>query len=147
MNTLNQQELASRLNLTDRNIRLLEERGVIVGLANGEYDFAINRERYRLFRDRDVHTVVDRMEDAALNVDDLLTAMEAEPDIETRRTILRERGAVVGQFMGWMKLANAMRPEHERDLLEVVANTIAGQTVGRVLYLCKWQLADPDEGT
>ena len=147
MVALNQHDLARRLNLTDRNIRLLEERGVIVRLASGEYDLAINHERYRLFRDRDLHTVADRIEDAARDVDGMLAVMEAEPDIEARRTIMRERGAVVGQFMGWMRLANAMRPQVERDLLEVVTNTISGQAVGRVLYLCQWQLADADETT
>ena len=147
MDALNQQDLAHRLNLTDRNVRLLEERGIIVRLASGEYDLAINRERYRLFRDRDLHTVADRIEDAARDVDGMLAVMEAEPDIEARRTIMRERGAVVGQFMGWMSLANAMRPQVERDLLEVVTNTISGQAVGRVLYLCQWQLAEADETT
>lgn len=147
MDVLNQQDLARRLNVTDRNIRLLEDRGVIVRLPSGEYDLSKNLERYRLFRDRDLYTVADRIEDAAKCVDDLLAAMEAELDVDARRTILRARGAVVGQFVDWMALANAMRPEAERGLLEIVTDTISGQTVGMVLHLCQWQLADANETT
>ena len=147
MDALNQQNLARRLNVTDRNIRLLEDRGVIVRLPSDEYDLSRNLERYRLFREGDLLAVADRIEDAMRDVVDLLATMEAEPDVEVRRTIIHAHGAIVGQFIDWMSLANAMRPEAERGLLEIVTNTISAQTVGRVLHLCKWRLADPDETT
>jgi hypothetical protein len=141
MAALNQQDLARRLDVTDRNIRLLEDRGVIVRLPSREYDLSENLERYRLFRDRDLNAVADRIEDTAQEVDDLVIALEAEPDIEVRRTIMHERGGAVGRFMGWMKLANAMRPEAERDLLEVVTNTISAKPLAGS-FICasgNWQ--------
>ena len=51
---VNQQELANRLSMTDRNVRLLVDRGVLISSPNGGYDMVANRERYRIFHEHNL---------------------------------------------------------------------------------------------
>jgi hypothetical protein len=147
MDALNQHNLALRLNLTDRNDRLLEERGVILRLPSGEYNLPDNLERYRLFRDRDLQTVADRIEDAAKTVSDILASMEAEPNVKSRRKIMRERGVIIGRFTGWLDLSVAMQPEPLRALLKRLADSISATALNTALDLCFWQLATDNRGS
>jgi hypothetical protein len=51
---LSQTDLAKELAISDRRVRQLEERGVVIRHPEGGYDIHRNRRRYRLFIDRDL---------------------------------------------------------------------------------------------
>jgi hypothetical protein len=142
MNTeLSQIDLATELGISDRRIRQLEEKGVVVRNTRGNYDVDRNRRRYRLFIDRDMERVANEVEEAAERAADVLDQMRAEPDLSTRRLLVQRLGSTVGELDSAMKLANALAPDSSRALLDSYTNMVVGRLTSELFDLCNWQIA------
>ncbi len=141
MNELvNQRTLADALNLTTRRVQQLEDRGVIIPQPDGDYDLERNRDRYWLFRDHQMDRVLSELEQAAERADQLISRIRKEPDIRNRRRLAKEHGADIGRLHDAMRLANAMSPEHARQLLGDFTTMVFGRAVSELFELCRWQL-------
>jgi phage terminase Nu1 subunit (DNA packaging protein) len=75
----NQSELADALEISDRRVRQLEDRGVVVRHSDGNYDVDRNRRRYRSFIDRNIDEVTAGVEKAAKGADDALIKCGPNP--------------------------------------------------------------------
>ena len=136
-----QSKLANELGLTDRRVRQLEDQGVIVRNCDGRYDVGLNHSRYRLFIDRDIDRVATAVEEAAKRSDDALDQIRTEPSLKKRRVLAQKLGSAIGQLELEMKLANALAPEHHRQLSDSLTCMIVGRAVDELLELCNWQIA------
>ncbi len=120
MNTGDQPELARHLGVSDRRVRQLEVEQIITRL-DGEpalYDLDVNIRRYRLYADHDIDVICREIEQAAQRVEDLFKLLRAEDDVQKRREIVSSKGGAIGQMDAAMSLANALAPQHSRDLLK-----------------------------
>jgi hypothetical protein len=138
---LSQTDLAKELAISDRRVRQLEERGVVIRHPEGGYDIHRNRRRYRLFIDRDLEGAANGVEEAAKRADDALDQIRAEPDLEGRRLLAQGLGSAIGELDGAMRLANALAPESARAMLESYTRMVVGRTASEFLELCNWRVA------
>ena len=144
MTTVDQQELARHLGVSDRRVRQLEAEHIVSRL-DGEpvtYDLDASVRRYRLYVAHDIDTVCRELERAAESVDGMLMRMRAENDVQERRRIAEEDGGSIGKLQAALDLANTLMPEHARDMARTVEKLIVGGAIGEFLALCNWRLAE-----
>jgi hypothetical protein len=137
----NQSELADALRISDRRVRQLEDRGVVVRHSDGNYDVDRNRRRYRLFIDRNIDEVTAGVEKAAKGADDALDELRAEPNLEQRRLLSKRLGPAIGELDCAMRLANALAGESARPMLESYTRMVVGRAASEFLELCNLQIA------
>jgi hypothetical protein len=125
--------LASRLGLTKRRVRQLEDEGVFVRSVDEMFDVAWNVERYRLYSRKDVETVVDEINRVGTAIESGMDRLYSESDLEERRKLGRaEVGPLIGQLYAAMRLSNAMASLHERPLLYQLRKHVRRPPHGRV---------------
>lgn len=142
-----QHELARHLGVSDRRIRQLEAANVIVRL-DGEpvrYDLDANVRRYRMYADRDMDAACREVELASAYVDEMLGRMRAEDIVSVRWQIAEQDGGAIGQLQAAMCIANALAPEHARDMLRNYTRMSVGRAIGECLCLCNWRIVENRE--
>ena len=122
MNIGDQLELARHLGVTDRRVRQLEAEHIVERL-DGEptkYDIDVCARRFRLYANHDIETVCRELEQAAEEVDRMLTRMRSQTDVQERQRIAEEDGGSIGKLQAALHLANALMPAHARDMARTV---------------------------
>jgi DNA-binding Lrp family transcriptional regulator len=147
MTTVDQQQLARHLGISDRRVRQLEAEGIIerLDVEPAKYDLAGNTSRYRMYANRDLNAICREIEDAAERVDDLLERLRAEGDVNKRRRIAEVDGSAIGRLDAAMALSNALAPEHARDMARTFTKLLIGRTISEFFELCRWRLDIPAE--
>ncbi len=147
MNTGDQLELARHLGVSDRRIRQLEAEQIIERLPDEptRYNLDASARRYRLYAGGDMDAVCRQIEEASTRIDDMFTRMRAEDDIQKRREIAKQDGGAIGQLDVAMSIANALAPQHSRDLLKAFKDMCVGRAIGECFELCNWRYVEDAE--
>ena len=145
MITVDQQELARHLGISDRRVRQLEAERVVERL-DGEparYDLDVNVRRYRLYAARDVDTICQEVEAATKSLDNMFDRLRQEDDIQKRRWIAKQDGHAIGRLDAAMALSNALASEHAREMVRSYTNLVIGRACSEFLELCEGRLDTP----
>jgi hypothetical protein len=137
-------ELANRIGLTSRRVRQLEDAGVFVRGAEGQFDVDCKAERYRRYSDGNIDLVTDEIERLGQAVNAGLDRLHAEGDLGKRRKLGRDIGPLLGQLDAAMRLGAALAPPHARPLLTNCINMYSGRVISEYLDLTGRGLADDD---
>ena len=63
--------------------------------------------------------VCRQIEGASKCIDEVFSRMRAEDDVEKRRQVAAEDGRDIGRLQVAMDIANALAPQHARDMLRI----------------------------
>src|SRR5438093_9673609 len=96
------------------------------------------RERANRGDGDDVDSLCDEMERVAAQLEASLDCLRREPDVATRRIMVRNIGGGVGVLDELMERAAADAKPHEQGILQIVRDRVVGDAINEILSLCEW---------
>ena len=132
-------ELADRLGISPRRVKMLEADGVI----SPWLDLDENFERYRTVVDCDTASIVRQLEAAALAADRGLEKLRSTKTLAGRRALAETVGPCAGRLANALALHRAIAPPESRQLLLDYENALCGRWIDEFFELLNLRIEDP----